>query len=109
MNGGEVALAALGIVATVCAALIWVVKFLFTKNDKTNNRLASSIEKSANASHALQQSLAARDARDHEFQRDVIDALGKVSISLDQLDRKSDANLNAVQLIASLVEKEDAV
>lgn len=106
MNGGEVALAALGIVATVCAALIWVVKFLFTKNDTTNNRLASSIEKSADASHALQKSLADRDARDHEFQRDVIASLAKVSLSLDQLDRKSDVNLRAVQLIADSVSRE---
>lgn len=106
MNGAEVALAALAIVATVCAALIWVVKFLFTKNDRTNNRLAGSIEKSANASQALQRSLADRDARDHEFQRDVIEALAKVSVSLDQLDRKSDTNLDAVQLIARSVVQE---
>lgn|GEM_PF-6292784 len=106
MGDNGVILASLGIVATVCGALIWVVKFLFTKNDKTNNRLASSIEKSANASNALQKSLADRDARDHEFQRDVIASLAKVSLSLDQLDRKSDVNLHAVQLIADSVSRE---
>nr|WP_218681350.1 hypothetical protein [Rhodococcus qingshengii] len=107
MNGAEVALAALGILATIAGALIWTVKFMLTKNDQTLNKLAKSIDKSANASDALQKSLRERDARDHEFQQEVIKNFAKVSNSLDRVESKADASFSVVQSIAESLSSEN--
>lgn len=102
MDGGfAVAITALGIVATVVGGLIWVVKFLFTKNDKTLNNLATSIEKSAKASTALHDSLKKRDARDHAFQQGVVRSLEHVTKTLERIDQKEDQTLAAVKAVAN--------
>lgn len=58
MEGTEVALAAIGIVATAVAALVWIVKFLMTemrrsidKNTKSHEKLSKTTQKNTEVSN----------------------------------------------------------
>lgn len=95
MNGVEVALAALAIMATVVAALVWLLKKLFTQSDttlkegnKASVQLANSIDRLATASEEQIKSGRERDAEQIKFQRVVLK-------SLATLDEKADRNYEA--------------
>lgn len=96
MIGSEVALAALAIMASIVAALVWLLKKLFTQNDTTlkegnraNLLLAKSIDKLAVASEEQIKSGRERDSQTLKFQRLVIE-------KLDSIDTKTALTLDAV-------------
>lgn len=106
MNGVEVALAALGIMATIVAALVWLLKKLFNQNDTTlkeGNRsqleLAKSINKLAAASEEQTRVGRERDAEQREFQREVLH-------SLKTLNEKADQTFEAVSKAPVTIEKQ---
>ncbi|WP_427007207.1 hypothetical protein [Pseudarthrobacter sp. H2] len=95
MNGAEVAIAALGIMATVVGVLVWLLKKLFTQNDTTlkegnaaNLELAKSINKLATASEEQ-----VRLGREQATAREKWEAL--VVKKLDAIDKKADRNYEA--------------
>lgn len=96
MNGIEVALAALAIMATTVAALIWLLKKLFNQNNttlkegnKANLELAKSINKLATASEEQTRAGRERDAEQREFQEQVL-------ANLKSLNAKADKTYRAV-------------
>lgn len=95
MNGVEVALASLGIMATVIAALVWLLKKLFTQGDttlkegnKANVALANSIDRLATASEEQIRSGRERDVEQIKFQKLVLK-------QLKTLDEKADLVIEA--------------
>lgn len=99
MNGVEVALAALGIMASIVAALIWLLKKLFNQNDTTLKQgtradleLAKSINKLATASEEQTRVGRERDAEQREFQKEVLHSLKTLN---DKADKTFDAVANS--------------
>lgn len=106
MNGIEVALAALAIMATTVAALIWLLKKLFNQNNttlkegnKANLELAKSINKLATASEEQTRVGRERDAEIREFQKEVLH-------SLQTLNDKADKTFDAVSHASVTIEKQ---
>ena len=89
MTGIEVALAALGILATVIGALVWLLKKLFDQNNTTLQRNTSAVVELNKTLGHLNQSITANDKADREFRKTVLGYL--VS-----LDKKADRNHDAV-------------
>lgn len=90
-EGVTVALAALGIMATIVGVLVWLLKKLFTQNEttvqdnsKSNAQLASAIARLADASEETISASKARDEEQRSFQQLVIQ-------KLDGLDGKADS------------------
>lgn len=106
MSGVEVALAALGIMATIVAALVWLLKKLFNQNDTTlkegniaNLELAKSINKLATASEEQTRLGRERDAEQREFQKEVLH-------NLKTLNEKADKTYTAVSEKPVTIEKQ---
>lgn len=96
MFGEAIVLAALGIMATITAALVWLLKKLFTQNDttlregnKVSLRLSMSIDKLAAASEEQIKATRERTQKDQRWQELVIK-------KLDHLDVKADRNHDAI-------------
>lgn len=88
--GESTALAALGIVATIAAALVWLLKKLFTQNDTTLRHIAKSSASLASAIEALNKTLEANDETrredrqaDREYQKYMRSTITKVSEKQD--------------------------
>lgn len=106
MNGVEVALAALGIMATIVAALVWLLKKLFNQSDttlkegnKSQLELAKSINKLATASEEQVRLGRERDAEQREFQKEVLH-------NLKTLNEKADKTFEAVNHAPVTIEKQ---
>ena len=90
MTGIEVALAALGITATVAGALVWLLKKLFDQNDTTLHQNTAALTELTKTLTHLNASIAANDKADREFQKTVLRYL----VSLDKkADRNHDATI----------------
>lgn len=92
MDGSSVALAALGVVATISGALVWLLKKLFTQNDdtlkalaKSNGILASSIDKLAVSSEKQTNVIEKQEKSAEQWQKYVklrFDKLEKLSTDI---------------------------
>ncbi|WP_437770603.1 hypothetical protein [Arthrobacter sp. KNU40] len=96
MNDSAVILAALGIMATIVGALVWLLKKLFTQNDttvkegnKVNLKLAASIDKLAEASNEQIKQSRDQASKQRKFEELVIK-------KLDELGAKADRNHDAI-------------
>lgn len=106
MTGVEVALAALGIMATTVGVLVWLLKKLFNQNDttlkegnKANLELAKSINKLAIASEEQTRVGRERDAEQREFQKEVLH-------NLQTLNDKADKTFDAVSHAPVTIEQQ---
>lgn len=91
MGGSEVALAALGIMATIVGVLVWLLKKLFTQNEstikensKSNSLLATSITRLANASEEQVRAARTRDEEHRSFQAHVVEKLDLIEVGVDR-------------------------
>ena len=73
--GSEVALAALGIVATIAGALVWLLKKLFEQNTGTLSSLAQSLDHNTDAMVSLKDSLTQRDTQSTEVTKKIVSQL----------------------------------
>lgn len=85
MAESGVSLASLGIVATLVAGLIWLLKAQFNQNNSTIQKNTDVIEKLTAVIDQLSDSMSARDKIDHEFQKQVITVLEKLSLHQDSI------------------------
>lgn len=85
MDGTEVSLASLAIVATLVAGLIWLLKAQFTQNTTTIQKNTDVIEKLTDVIDELSSSIKKRDKTDHEFQIKVSNILDKISTTQDTI------------------------
>lgn len=85
MAESGVSLASLGIVATLVAGLIWLLKAQFTQNTTTIQKNTDVIEKLTNVIDELSNSLKKRDKTDHDFQIKVSNILDKISTTQDTI------------------------
>jgi hypothetical protein len=99
MTGEAVALAALGVMATMVGVLVWLIKKQFDQNDTTikdsnsaSRELASSITKLSIASERQVEAIKQSREEQQVFQERVI-------AKLDVIDDKADRNFSAVQNI----------
>lgn len=99
MEQTSIALAALGIVGTLCAALIWLLKKLFTQNEDVLGKLSCSID-------TLSDVLSNNDKRDLDFQKLVIKQLKDIE---SKTDRNYDAVINTQQAGTQVVENQTIV
>lgn len=90
MQEAGVALAALGILGTLTAALSWALKFLLKEFNSTQRELSKSITKQATAADRLNASITKRDVREEQFHVRVME-------QFDKLNEKADRNLAAVE------------
>lgn len=102
MDGAEVALAALGILATLAGGLVWVVKTLMTKTDKTMTKLATAIEKSSESSDALKASIDRRADEDAKWQAQTADWQRQTASILNAVAEK-------VSILPKISEKQDVI
>src|SRR5690625_3819865 len=96
MEGAEVALTALAIVATLCGALIWLLKRLFTQNEGVLTKLASSLDGLHSFLKEERESRAERDELNEEFQKKVVDRLDHINTKTTSILMKADRNYEAV-------------
>ena len=85
MEQSGVSLASLGIVATLVAGLIWLLKAQFTQNTTTIQKNTDVIEKLTEVIDELSDSLKKRDKTDLEFQMKVSTILNKISTTQDTI------------------------
>lgn len=86
--GQEVALAALGIVATLAGALIWLLKKLFEQNAGTLKHLTSALDRNTDAMISLKDSLNQRDEESKKFNTSVLTQLAAQERLLIAIDKK---------------------
>ena len=91
--GSEVALAALGIVATLAGALIWLLKKLFEQNAGTLNNLSGALDRNTKALISLEESLAQRDKESKEFNEKIVNHFANHEKILIRIEKKQDAIL----------------
>lgn len=89
MDDNVVAMAALGIVATVAGAQVWLLKKLFGQNDSTIKQNSGVMVKLSTAIEKLTERIYKSESRDLKFQETVLKYLS-------ELDTKSDRNYDAV-------------
>lgn len=82
MDANAVALASLGILGTVVAALVWIIKFLFEKILPILEELRIAIDKNTKQTTANTTYLRARNSRDSDFWQEVRDGLKSIHQSL---------------------------
>ena len=85
MEQSGVSLASLGIVATLVAGLIWLLKAQFNQNTSTIRKNTDVIEKLTEVIDELSNSLKKRDKTDHDFQIKVSNILDKISTTQDTI------------------------
>lgn len=92
MDGAEVAITALAIVATLCGALIWLLKKLFAQNENVLTRLSSSLDGLAALLKSQQDNEEERRREHEEFKADLV----RMFV---QIDEKQDRNYNAISTL----------
>lgn len=88
MEQSGVSLASLGIVATLVAGLIWLLKAQFNQNNSTIQKNTDVIEKLTDVIDELSDSLKKRDKTDHDFQIKVSNILDKISTTQDTISER---------------------
>ena len=88
MAESGVSLASLGIVATLVAGLIWLLKAQFNQNTSTIRKNTDVIEKLTEVIDELSNSLKKRDKTDHDFQIKVSNILDKISTTQDTISER---------------------
>lgn len=109
VGGTDVALAALGIVATLAAALIWLLKKLFAQNTSTlkhlsesSNNLAQSINQLSKVSERQTRIIERQEKSDVEWQKYVTRRFDNLDIVGSQLlNQKVDTQLVEHQTVVS--------
>lgn len=86
--GSEVALAALGIVATIAGALVWLLKKLFEQNSGTLKHLSAALDRNTDAMIGLKESLTQRDSESKEFSKKILAQLIAQEKLLIAIDKK---------------------
>lgn len=119
MQGQDVALAAIGVVITSVAALVWIVKYLMVQlkksiddstmaqvsANKTLEKLSRNIDKNTSATVSADTYLKQRNGRDHEqheenikIQKDMIEQMKQIPVTLQTLaEVQSDAIIEAIK------------
>lgn len=93
----------IAIVTVVFVGLIWLIKKQFDQSNttiqganKANTALAESIEKLTVATQQQSDSMSARDKRDHDFQKEVMQSFKKIFASQKLVLKTQDRNYDAV-------------
>lgn len=113
MDGAEVAITALGIMASVVGALVWLLRKLFTQNESVLAKLAGSIDGLHEFLKEERLSRTERDTLNEQFQTKVIDHLDhintKTSAILVKADRNYEATIANQQVGTQVVENQTIV
>lgn len=96
-SDSAVALAALGIVSVLCAALIWILKYVFKELKPALLVVSKSVDHNTAATKAADKYLRERNGRDNEFQIENIAAIRAIPTTMQGIaDAQKEAIIRAV-------------